>query len=215
MIDATYRVVGIYETGTGYEDAGGVIALSETQRAFKKPNQVSFFMLKLKDTSKADLVRAQIEARWSQVAVSKSTEFAEKTNDMQTFRSMASALSFLSILIGGVGIMNAMLMNVFERTREIGTLRALGWRRRRVVGMIVSESLALAFLSGIAGILLGVGLGNLIAMEPTMGAWLKGEYSLRLFAQAIGIALVLGGIGALYPAWRAANLSPIEALRYE
>jgi ABC-type antimicrobial peptide transport system permease subunit len=215
LIDATYRVVGIYETGTGYEDAGGVIALSETQRAFKKPNQVSFFMLKLKDTSKADLVRAQIEARWSQVAVSKSTEFAEKTNDMQTFRSMASALSFLSILIGGVGIMNAMLMNVFERTREIGTLRALGWRRRRVVGMIVSESLALAFLSGIAGILLGVGLGNLIAMEPTMGAWLKGEYSLRLFAQAIGIALVLGGIGALYPAWRAANLSPIEALRYE
>jgi putative ABC transport system permease protein len=108
-----------------------------------------------------------------------------------------------------------MLMSVFERTREIGTLRALGWRRRRVVGMIVSESLALAFLSGIAGILLGVGLGNLIAMEPTMGAWLKGEYSLRLFAQAIGIALVLGGIGALYPAWRAANLSPIEALRYE
>ena len=215
LIDATYRVVGIYETGTGYEDAGGVIALSETQRAFKKPNQVSFFMLKLKDTSKADLVRAQIEARWSQVAVSKSTEFAEKTNDMQTFRSMASALSFLSILIGGVGIMNAMLMNVFERTREIGTLRALGWRRRRVVGMIVSESLALAFLSGIAGILLGVGLGNLIAMEPTMGAWLKGEYSLRLFAQAIGIALVLGGIGALYPAWLAANLSPIEALRYE
>jgi ABC-type antimicrobial peptide transport system permease subunit len=215
LIDATYRVVGIYETGTGYEDAGGVIALSETQRAFKKPNQVSFFMLKLKDTSKADLVRAQIEARWSQVAVSKSTEFAEKTNDMQTFRSMASALSFLSILIGGVGIMNAMLMSVFERTREIGTLRALGWRRRRVVGMIVSESLALAFLSGIAGILLGVGLGNLIAMEPTMGAWLKGEYSLRLFAQAIGIALVLGGIGALYPAWRAANLSPIEALRYE
>jgi ABC-type antimicrobial peptide transport system permease subunit len=215
VVGATYRVVGIYETGTGYEDAGGVIPLVETQRAFKKPNQVSFFMVKLKDPAKADRVRAQIEARWSQVAVSKSTEFAEKTNDMQTFRSMASALSFLSILIGGVGIMNAMLMSVFERTREIGTLRALGWRRRRVVGMIVSESVALAFLSGIAGILLGVGLGNLIAMEPTMGAWLKGEYSFRLFAQAIGIALVLGGIGALYPAWRAANLSPIEALRYE
>jgi ABC-type antimicrobial peptide transport system permease subunit len=215
MSGATYRVVGIYETGIGYEDAGGVIALSEAQRTFKKPNQVSFFMVKLKDTAKADLVRAQIEARWSQVSVSKSTEFAEKTNDMQSFRSMASALSFLSILIGGVGIMNAMLMSVFERTREIGTLRALGWRRRRVVGLIVTESLVLSFLSGIAGILLGVGLGNLLVLEPTMGAWLKGEYSLRLFAQAIGIALVLGGIGALYPAWRAANLSPIEALRYE
>ncbi|MBI5649589.1 MAG: ABC transporter permease, partial [Chloroflexi bacterium] len=215
MSGATYRVVGIYETGIGYEDAGGVIALSEAQRTFKKPNQVSFFMVKLKDTSKADLVRAQIESRWTQVAVSKSTEFAEKTNDMQSFRSMASALSFLSILIGGVGIMNAMLMSVFERTREIGTLRALGWRRRRVVGMIVRESLALSFLSGLAGIVLGVGLGYLLSLEPTMGAMLKGEYSWRLFAQAMGIALVLGGFGALYPAWRAANLSPIEALRYE
>jgi putative ABC transport system permease protein len=108
-----------------------------------------------------------------------------------------------------------MLMSVYERTREIGTLRALGWRRRRVVWMIVREALLLSLLSGLAGIGLGVGLGTLIGMEPTMGSYLKGSYSLQLCAQAIGIALVLGGIGALYPSWRASNLSPIEALRYE
>ena len=111
--------------------------------------------------------------------------------------------------------MNAMLMSVYERTREIGTLRALGWRRRRVVWMIVREAVLLSLLSGLAGIAVGIGMGTLVAMEPTMGGYLKGSYSLPLLLQVMAIALVLGGIGALYPAWRASNLSPIEALRYE
>ncbi len=96
---------------------------------------------------------------------------------MQTFRGMANALSFLSVLIGGVGIMNAMLMSVYERTREIGTLRALGWRRRRVVGMIAREALVLSFLSGLVGILCGVGLGALIGLEQSMGSYLKPTYT--------------------------------------
>jgi putative ABC transport system permease protein len=108
-----------------------------------------------------------------------------------------------------------MLMSVSERTREIGTLRALGWRRRRVVGMIVRESLVLSFLSGLVGIAAGVGMGVLVAAEPTMGSFLTPSYSPQLMAQAMGLALLLGGFGALYPAWRASNLSPIEALRYE
>ncbi len=210
-----FRVVGIFETGIGYEDSSGVISLAEAQRVFKKPNQVSFYGIKLKDPAKAGLVRQQIESRMPQVSVSASSEFGEKTNDMQSFRMMTNALSFISILVGGIGMMNAMLMSVYERTREIGTLRALGWQRRRVVWMIVREAILLSVLSGLAGIALGIGLGTLITMEPTMGGYLKGSYSLTLLAQAMVIALVLGGIGALYPAWRASNLSPIEALRYE
>jgi ABC-type antimicrobial peptide transport system permease subunit len=212
---STYRVVGIYETGVPYEDSSGVMTLSEAQRVFKKPNQVSFYGIKLKDSSQADAVRQQIEAHMPQVSVSRSSEFGEKTNDMQSFRTMTDALSFIAILVGGIGMMNAMLMSVYERTREIGTLRALGWRRRRVVWMIVREAILLSLLSGIAGIVVGIGLGTLITMEPTMGGYLKGSYSLTLLAQAMVIALFLGAIGALYPAWRASNLSPIEALRYE
>ncbi len=212
---SAFRIVGIYETGTGYEDGASVITLSEAQRLFKKPNQVSWFFIKLKDLSQAETVKGQVEAKFPEVSVTKSSEYAEKTNDMQSFRSMTAALSFLSVLIGGIGIMNAMLMSVFERTREIGTLRALGWRRRRVVGMIVRESLALSFFSGLVGIAFGMGLGRLIELEPTMGPFLKSSYSLTLLAQAMLVALVLGALGALYPAWRAANLSPIEALRYE
>lgn len=212
---STYRIVGIYETGVSYEEGGGVISLKEAQALFRKPNQVSLFYVKLKDTSQANAVRQQIEERWPQVTVSNSSEYAEKTNDIKTFRTEVAALSFISILVGGIGIMNAMLMSVYERTREIGTLRALGWRRRRVIGMILRESLALSFLSGLAGIALGIGLGWLVSLAPDLGTFLKASYSIQLFAQAMFVALFLGAIGALYPAWRAANLSPIEALRYE
>ncbi len=212
---ASYRIAGIFETGIGYEDTSAVMALQEAQRLFKKPNQVSAYAIKLRDLSQADVVRQQLESRFPQVSVSRSTEFANKLNDMNTFRMMTGALSFISVLVGGVGMMNAMLMSVYERTREIGTLRALGWRRRRVVWMIVREALLLSLLSGVAGIALGIGLGTLIQMEPSMGSWLKGSYSLTLLAQAMLVAVVLGGIGALYPSWRASNLSPIEALRYE
>ncbi|MBI3538550.1 MAG: ABC transporter permease [Chloroflexi bacterium] len=212
---SAFRVVGIYETGTGYEDGAGLIALNEAQALTKKPNQVTFFFVKLLDPTQVELTRQRIEARWKDVSVSKSTEYAEKTNDVQAFRAEAAALSFLSVVIGGVGIMNAMLMSVSERTREIGTLRALGWRRRRVIGLIVRESLALSIVSGLAGIAVGVGLATLIGMEPTTGSFLKADFSISLFANAMLLALVLGGIGALYPAWRASNLSPVEALRYE
>jgi len=88
------------------------MSLAEAQRVFKKPNQVSFFGIKLSDPSQADVVRQQIEAHMPQVSVSRASEFAEKTNDMQSFRSMTNALSFISILVGGIGMMNAMLMSV-------------------------------------------------------------------------------------------------------
>lgn len=213
--NVSYRLVGIYETGIAYEDGGAVLALPEAQRVFRRPNQVSAFGLKLRDPSQSETIKRQIESRFPQVAVSRSTEFAEKTNDMNTFRAETNALSFLSIFIGGIGMMNAMLMSVYERTREIGTLRALGWRRRRIVLMIVREALLLSLLSGIAGIILGISLGKLIEMEPSMGSMLVSVYPPTLLAQALVIALILGAIGALYPAWRASGLQPVEALRYE
>ncbi len=215
IMGTNYRIVGIYETGTAYEDGAVVLSLKEAQRLFKKPNQVSVYGIKLSDPGQAEAIKQQIQSRYSQVSVSSSTDFAEKTNEMQTFRSMVDALLLITLLVGGVGLMNAMVMSVSERTREIGTLRALGWRSRRVIGMILREALLLSVLSGLAGIALGIGLGTLLTLEPTMGYLLKGSYPAGLLARTMLIALGLGAAGAIYPAWRASHLEPIEALRYE
>jgi len=106
-------------------------------------------------------------------------------------------------------------MSAFERTREIGLLRALGWRRSRVLHLILGESLTLALLGGLMGIGLGVG-----AVFPLSRAssWLGAfgtQFSPDLFARALITVVVLGLVGGAYPAWWASRLLPLEALRYE
>lgn len=211
---SSYRITGVFETGTPFEDGGGVINLKEAQRIFKKPGQVTMFQVKLRNVEAAEQVQADIEKRFRDIAVSKSAEYAERTQDIQTTRAFAWAISAIAILAGGVGMMNTVLMSVFERTREIGVLRALGWRKRRVLLLILQESLLLSFLGGLLGVGIGVGLISLLSLT-SYGSFLAPSYSLGLFVQALGTALVLGAVGGLYPAYRAAGLSPVEALRYE
>ena len=156
-----------------------------------------------------------IEERWDDLMVARSGEPTKQDDMLAIYNSLGWFLGIFAILMGGLGMMNAMLMSVFERTREIGVLRALGWRRRQVMVMVCVESLALSLLSAGLGILLGVGLAALFQLDPTMGSFLVAAYSPRLFLEVLALALGLGAIGGLYPAWRAANLRPIEALRYE
>ena len=102
-------------------------------------------------------------------------------------------------------------MSVFERTREIGVLKAVGWSNRKILTMIVGESLVITIVSAIIGSIIGVVLCTFLA--PMMG--LKPVFSLDIFVQAFGIAIIVGIIGGLYPAIKAIKLPPTEALRYE
>jgi putative ABC transport system permease protein len=142
-------------------------------------------------------------------------ESVETAPEMQSMRVMMWTVSLLAIIVGGIGMMNTMVMSVFERTREIGTLRALGWRRRRVLFAVFQESLVLGVLGVVCGILASMLLGAAMRQIPLFGSALAIVLSPPLLMQALVIALGLGVVGGLYPAWRAANLSPVEALRYE
>lgn len=129
--------------------------------------------------------------------------------------AMFGALTVITLLVSGIVMMNVMMMSVFERTQEIGVLRAIGWQRRRVLRMVMSESLALALLSGVAGLLIGVGLGWLVTFEPTYGAFLPPLFDPAVLGWTLLLTLVLGVLGGVYPAWHASGLRPVEALRYE
>jgi putative ABC transport system permease protein len=121
----------------------------------------------------------------------------------------------MALVVGGLGMMNTMVMSVFERTREIGVLRALGWRQWRVLWMILRESVVLTLLGGAVGSLVGIFFGLLLNALPSVQGWMQLEYNAGLFAQALVTALGLGVVGGIYPAWWASNLRPVEALRYE
>jgi ABC-type antimicrobial peptide transport system permease subunit len=215
IYNTSFRLVGVYETGVPYEDGGVVITLADAQAVFKKPRQVSFYGLKLRRLEDADRVIQRIQQLYPEAFVARAAEFAETSQDIQTMRALTWALSSVAIIVGGIGVLNTMTMSVFERTREIGVLRALGWRRRRVVRMVLQEALLLSLAGGAAGLAFGVGLTQALALLPAAGSLVAASYRPALMIQALAVALVLGAVGGLYPAWRAAGLSPLEALRYE
>jgi ABC-type antimicrobial peptide transport system permease subunit len=212
IVGSRFRVAGIFETGIALEDSGLVISLREAQVLFGKPRKVGFVGIALRDPRQVDAVLEVLEERFPEISVSKTSEFAESLPDFKAMDAMIGAISFLAVLVGGIGMMNTVFMSVFERTREIGVLRALGWRKVRVLLMVMKESLVLSALGGVVGILLGIGLGGLF---PLLLAMLVPVYSVELMVRALVLALVLGAIAAAYPAWWASRLDPLEALRYE
>jgi ABC-type lipoprotein release transport system permease subunit len=215
LFNTSFRIVGIYETGVPFEDGGGVISLRNAQALFGQPHKVSFLGIWSEDPEQAESLKREIEVRFPEVAISRSSDFAEDVGDLQMTRASTWAIALLALLVGGAGMTNTMVMSVFERTREIGVLRAVGWRRGRVVWMILRESLALGVLGGAAGLVVGVVMGMLLNMTPAMAGFVQARFSLGLFSQALVTAFVLGIAGGVYPAWWASNLRPVEALRYE
>jgi putative ABC transport system permease protein len=128
---------------------------------------------------------------------------------------MAWATSVIALLLGSLGVLNTMMMAVFERTGEIGLLRALGWRRKRVLILILGEALTLGVVGSVLGLLLGLAGVQAIQLSPTASVFISPELPLRAVVAGSLLGVVLSVLGGFYPALRAAALNPTEALRHE
>ncbi len=128
-----------------------------------------------------------------------------------TFTILLAAIAGISLLVGGIGIMNMMLTTVTERTREIGLRKAIGARKTDISVQFLAESIMLTFMGGVLGVL----LGWLISLAVTVFAGINTSISLSSVLLAFGVSAGIGIVFGYYPARRAAGLNPIEALRYE
>ena len=136
---------------------------------------------------------------------------AEQRRTQRIFGFVMVALASISLLVGGIGIMNIMLASVLERTREIGVRRAIGARQRDVVRQFLIETTIISLTGGVAGILLGVGLSQLIGV---LAGW-STIVTTGSIVLAFGVSVAIGIVFGLYPAVRASRLDPVKALHYE
>ena len=140
-------------------------------------------------------------------------ETLEETTD--TFVVFLGAIASISLLVGGIGIMNIMLVSVTERTREIGVRKAMGARRRDVMLQFLTEATVLSLGGGIIGLLSGIGVSRLIDRSGVLGEDFQTLVSADIAVLALVVSAAIGLFFGIYPAMRAARLHPIEALRYE
>jgi putative ABC transport system permease protein len=117
--------------------------------------------------------------------------------------------------MGFVGVLNALMMSVTERVREIGILSSLGWKPSRIVALVVSEGLVLAAVGSGVGAGLGLGALRALGASSRVGGLIEVRVAPLLIVEAVAAAIVMGAVGSLYPALYATRLSPVEALRHE
>ncbi len=131
------------------------------------------------------------------------------------FTLLLGSIAGVSLVVGGIGIMNIMLVSVTERTREIGIRKAVGARRREILYQFLTEAVVVSVTGGLLGILLGFGLSRLISTFEVNGQRIPTLVSPDAILLAVGVSAIIGLFFGIYPAARAARLNPIEALRYE
>ncbi len=219
-----FEVVGVLaEKGsTGPQDQDDRVIAPATSVQDTLSGYGALSSISVKATSADDVTTAQSEiqtildtrhkvsASDRDYSISSASSILEAaTSSNQTFTVLLGAVAAISLLVGGIGVMNIMLVSVTERTREIGIRKAIGAGKPDIIGQFLAEAVLLSLFGGIVGVVIGI-VGSqftIVGVQPVVA-----PYSVFL---AFGVAILIGLFFGLYPANRAASLRPIEALRYE
>ncbi len=222
MQGSTYTVTGIFRGGTALEAGAVIMPLEEMQKLSSLQGKISGFHVRLRPAPAGEpadhylkRAQAQIEAALPGLNAQLATERAANNQFVTLAHGVAWGTSSIALLMGILGIANTMAMSVFERTREIGILRAIGWKAWRVLLLIQTEAVVLGFGGGILGIAAGWGGLRLFSILPQTSSFVSASLSPLHLVESLGISILSGLIAGAYPAWRGAHLSPVEALRHD
>ena len=209
-----FKIVGIYETGSMFADGVVYVPLDRLQN-LSDVDKASSVLVKTEEGANDTAISNSIKEKYSDLTTLTSEEMSTMMSNVTGILDTVSlAVSGLAIIVGAIGIVNTMVMTVYERTKEIGVLKSIGWKPRRILLMIMGETLVLTTLSGIVGSVFGI-------LISEIGVLLLGADNFSLgfnpntFILAFSITIFVGLIGGIYPAYKASKLAPTEALRYE
>ncbi len=211
-----FRVVGIYHSGDVFEDSGAVLPLRIVERLAHRPGEITAVAVAIRPGLRAQTIAARVERRFpGTVAVYEPGQAIRVDTSSRLIVDTGWIISLLALIVGGIGVANTMAMSVFERVREIGILRAVGWRGWRIGVLIVSEALGISLLALGVGLGLGVLAAEEFSKHTSTSGLVQPDFTAEVFAWGLAFALGVALLGAAYPTWRAIRLTPIEALRRE
>jgi putative ABC transport system permease protein len=212
----TVRVAGLFHSGNPFVDGGAVLPLPVVQRLAQRPHEVTTIGVTVAPDAVPKTVASRLERDFpNTVAVTEPGQAVRIDTSSRLIVTTGWIISLLALIVGGIAVTNTMAMSVFERIREIGILRAVGWPARRIAALVVSEALAICLLALAAGLALGYAAAELFTAGDTSGTLIEPDFTAGVFAWGLAFALGVGVLGAVYPTVRATRLSPIEALRRE
>ncbi len=208
-----FTIVGIADGKAFVENGSLFLSLPLLQAVMTKQDRVNFINIKLHQPAQANAIRDLLQKQLTGYTVETAEDSTKNNDGVKTLEAMNWATSVVALLVGTFGVINTMFMSVFERTREIGILIALGWRRNRILRMIIAESVALCAAAGVLGTLFGVLLLKVLARTPFMSGKLEPYIGLDLIGLALALAIIVGLISGLYPAYHCTKINPSMALR--
>lgn len=214
--NSEFEVAGIVDGQSVVENGAIIMSLPLFQQASGYEGRVNFINVRVSpgvDSAGMAALCSAIEKENPGLRAVRSREVVGTSQGFRVARAMSWSTSLLAVTVGILGVMNTMLMSVFERKHEIGVLLALGWQRSRIMSLILCESAAMGFLGGVVGVLLGALTVMIVVQFPGVRGLLEPDLGWGLAMRAVLIAVAVGIVSGLYPAWRSSRLSPSVALQ--
>ncbi|OGV68911.1 MAG: hypothetical protein A2283_16685 [Lentisphaerae bacterium RIFOXYA12_FULL_48_11] len=219
-IQKTFRIAGILKR-TGTQDDGTVfLPLKNAQKLFNRPNELTILGIKMKQFSGAKL--QEFESRWLSLPSVQVVSLQQVKSTLVmligTAQTMIAAVTIIAVLVALIGVINAILMSVYERTGEIGVMKAIGAFRGDIFQLIWIETLVICIIGAVTGTLVAISGSRLVeaAIKKLINLGVQGSIVLINWQIITGVmagAVIVGFFAGLYPAWRAASMHPIDAIR--
>ena len=210
-----FEIIGVLEeTGISDTDTSIIVTFDDLQDVLEEDTFQMLYVIP-DDIKDVEAIAEDIEDANDRFNAMTTQEMARQAGAIvDQVRMFTFGIGAIAALVGGLGVMNTMIMAVMERRREIGVMKAIGATNAMVLKQIIMESAMISFLGGVGGVLIGL-LGAVILSNVIGGGAITATVTPGLAATGIGFALFLGIVGGLYPARKASVIDPVEALRYE
>lgn len=220
-----FKIIGILEPiGNSQDDNSVNIPLKAAREVFDEPNKVDFIITKVKPGSNIPLIQEKIERALKRARDDENYQVMTAAQIIEQINRILGIVQFvligiaaISLIVGGIGIMNSMYTSVLERTREIGIMKSIGAKNSDVLMMFLVESGLIGLVGGVFGIIIGIALSSLVGLIATQAGFglLKIVIDYKVVIFGLIFAFFVGIASGTFPARQAAKLKPVEALRYE